>query len=130
MRQAKVWRYWCDHCGKGGCGKGAAIKHEKHCTLNPLRSCRVCGVGPGRMLSAKTLVLGGCSVAELREAVEGCPACMLAAVRQARGRRGRYNQEDGENWPAENFDYKTESAEWWKTVNVEREVPHMGRCYG
>lgn len=129
MRQAKVWRYWCDHCGKGGCGKGAAIKHEKHCTLNPARECRMCGIPPATMLEAKALVLGGCSVDELRVAVEGCPACMLAAVRQARGRKGRRSHEDGWDFPAAAFDYKAESAEWWKAVNEDRE-DRMSRNYG
>lgn len=42
MRTKKVNRYWCDHCNKAGLQAGAMRKHEKHCTMNPARSCRVC----------------------------------------------------------------------------------------
>lgn len=42
MRTKKVNRYWCDFCNKAGLQAGAMRKHEKHCTLNPARTCRVC----------------------------------------------------------------------------------------
>jgi hypothetical protein len=42
MRTKKVNRYWCDFCNKAGLQAGAMRKHEKHCTLNADRKCRVC----------------------------------------------------------------------------------------
>jgi len=42
MRTKKVNRYWCDHCNKAGLQSRAMAIHEKHCTLNPERACRVC----------------------------------------------------------------------------------------
>lgn len=42
MKSKKVTRYWCDHCNKGGLQRHSMEKHERHCTLNPARACRVC----------------------------------------------------------------------------------------
>ncbi len=42
MRVKKVNRYYCDHCNKSGCAAGHMKKHEKHCTMNPDRECRMC----------------------------------------------------------------------------------------
>lgn len=113
MRSKKVMRYWCDHCNKAGLRAHAMAKHERHCTKNPARACRTCtlingGNGPDsdelRALVAMLPTpvaqdwdsIGNPSpqfekfmreVAEvaprLREAAGGCPACMLAAIRQA-----------------------------------------------
>lgn len=38
----KVNQYECDFCGKKNYSKGAMNKHEKHCTCNPNRECRMC----------------------------------------------------------------------------------------
>lgn len=55
MRMKLVKRYWCDHCNKAGLSSRSMITHEKHCTLNPNRSCRVCnllnGIGHGHYIS-------------------------------------------------------------------------------
>jgi hypothetical protein len=34
--------YYCDFCGKHKLTSNSIIIHEKHCTLNPNRICRVC----------------------------------------------------------------------------------------
>lgn len=34
--------YYCDYCKKKGLGAFAIIKHEKYCTANPDRECRLC----------------------------------------------------------------------------------------
>jgi hypothetical protein len=34
--------YYCDFCNKKGLSKSAMLKHEKHCTANPQRECRLC----------------------------------------------------------------------------------------
>ncbi len=44
MKTKKVNRYWCDYCNKAGLSKSSMERHEKHCTLNPSRSCRVCSL--------------------------------------------------------------------------------------
>lgn len=42
MRTKKVNRYWCDYCNKAGLQSRSMAIHEKHCTMNPARACRVC----------------------------------------------------------------------------------------
>lgn len=42
MRVKKVNRYYCDFCKKSNCSKHAMELHEKHCTMNPDRQCRLC----------------------------------------------------------------------------------------
>jgi hypothetical protein len=42
MRTKRVLRYYCDFCKKAGCSKFHMESHEKHCTMNPNRSCRMC----------------------------------------------------------------------------------------
>ena len=34
--------YYCDFCKKKGMSASAMSVHEKHCTLNPNRQCRLC----------------------------------------------------------------------------------------
>jgi hypothetical protein len=134
MRTKKVNRYWCDFCNKAGLSAGSMAKHEKHCTLNPDRSCRVCtiingGYKVGAEEMARLVAILPDSAAynapaqgaectkpcdlpfncecmdnfeegdtehakltravaealpKLREATDGCPACILAALRQAK----------------------------------------------
>lgn len=140
MRTKKVNRYWCDFCNKANLQAGAMLKHEKHCTLNPKRSCRVCthvngggGSDPERLAGFVKLLPSAvdyahdgngkptseytafcdavqAAVSVLREAAEGCPACMMAALRQAK-------------IPvplAEGFDFKAEMQAVWDEVNEER----------
>lgn len=114
MRTKKVSRYWCDHCNKAGLSRSAMARHEQHCTLNPERSCRVCnllnGGSHGKPMSELVAMLpdsalyhtsgkgiedcwrvhkalsdaANAALPSLREAVSECPACILAALRQAK----------------------------------------------
>lgn len=43
MRTKKVNRYWCDFCGKSGLSASHMARHERFCTMNPKRQCRMCG---------------------------------------------------------------------------------------
>lgn len=107
MRQVKVWRYYCDFCKKGGCGKAAMVKHEKRCVKNPDRECGMCRVSHGGNNSemAELTAAAGISLARLREVSDSCPACMLAGIVQA-------------NLPDEHechqFDFKAERDAFWK----------------
>lgn len=113
MRTKTVKRYWCDFCNKAGLQAHAMAKHERHCTMNPARACRACrlidgGNGPDANELRALVALLPTPVApeydhrfeetqryrdfleaahavapQLREAARGCPACMLAAIRQA-----------------------------------------------
>ena len=131
MRTKTVKRHWCDFCNKAGLQAHAMAKHERHCTMNPNRACRTCrlidgGNGPtpqelralvallptpvaqdwdyngNASLRFDQFMLDMAEVApKLREAADGCPACMLAAIRQA----GVYVS------LVEGFDFKKEMAE-------------------
>ena len=87
MTRRPSYRYKCDFCGKTSGSGGHMARHEKHCTMNPQRVCRVNGEHTPD-LPALIAALG-CGdkdgVRRLWEAAprEGCPACMLAAIRQS-----------------------------------------------
>ena len=49
MKTKLVKRHWCDFCNKAGLQAHSMAKHEKHCTLNPARDCRVCALLGGSM---------------------------------------------------------------------------------
>jgi len=111
MKRKKVWRYYCDYCGKGGCGAGAMAKHERRCTKNPKRECGFhigfCFISePSVPLDALKVIIRNSKVYEvhvnpvddmisvdmvddealrdsLLDAANGCPACVLAAIRQS-----------------------------------------------
>ena len=99
-------RCTCDHCGKKNWSKGLMRKHEMHCTKNPNRECRVCKMVEGEQKPiAELLALlpetaswedeygfvvyhedttknVNAALPLLRDACEGCPACILSALRQ------------------------------------------------
>ena len=93
MRKRQVWRYYCEFCKKAGCSGGHMRKHEAGCTGNPNRTCSMHAMlsdgtpqQPIDLLKAVLLDLAPnwleC-IASLRDAAGQCPACILAAIRQA-----------------------------------------------
>ena len=123
MRRIKRWRYYCDFCKKSSGTRPSMERHEKGCTANPSRECGLCALsGTGAPLSKLILLiesrcagvaddkLGGSCVdgvlAELENMAEHCPACTLAAIRQASVRI----------YP--NFNFKTKLASWWIEHNA------------
>ena len=123
MRVRKTNRYYCDFCKKANCSSGAMRLHERHCTMNPNRSCRLCKQPrdiPGIIKSlphhrsyyddeGKPVGVG--LLAQIRTACSNCPACILAIVRQAA------------ITPVVDFDYKEEVARWWARVLVTQSDP-------
>ena len=140
MRRKQVWRYYCEFCGKGSCSGGGMAIHEKHCTMNPNRECRMCdasqrayGDAVQQPIADLIAALGDgqkTGMAALRELASSCPACILAAIRQsglpeaedARQREGTYGSNgdiDG-TWMA--FNFKKEADGFWSDYNAnERE---------
>lgn len=116
MTKKKVNRYYCDFCRKAGCSSGHMKKHEKHCTANPNRACRLCQTPHRDFASLRKFVEGineqpdepvGEIPKELRDAVGNCPACILATLRQEQGRH------------VYTFDFKKELEAWWAEKNDE-----------
>lgn len=132
MRSRQVWRHTCDFCNKSLLKRPAMEKHEAHCTANPNRKCRMCarinegGVAPAgelaKMLKPPPAFLCGSELeawraivlpqfAALRERTNGCPACMLAALRQA-----------GVHSSDVEWDFKAALADFWSRENSLREA--------
>ena len=128
MQVKKVNQYICDYCGKRQYAAGAMRKHEKHCTMNPDRECRMCVLVSGAYADLSKMMellpemktqddnYGGVIVLnedeiqeamkKVREECENCPACILAAIRQ----KGIFVNVTG-------FDYKKEVASFWGDYN-------------
>jgi len=121
MKKKKVWRYYCEFCKKSGCSGGHLSSHEKSCTNNPDRVCKMCNAAGLNQKSIaeliKTLGLGDkAGVDALREATDGCPACMLSAIRQS-----GLQIPDNENGPGFSVDFifSQEKDTFWGAINQE-----------
>lgn len=95
MIEKTATAFICEHCGKKQFAKGSMRRHEKRCTANPGRECKMCGQVDAAGLS--TNIVGLARLVEIlsdREAhpkarmdavraETDCPACILAAIRQS-----------------------------------------------
>ncbi len=146
MRKQKRWRYFCDFCKKAGGHAGYMKKHESRCTLNPNRHCGFCDLieeaQPDLQEAIKLLPnpkeyeknddAGWSNYDGLQEAVDkalpvlrdyvnNCPACILAALRQS-------------NIPPvmtmDKFDFKKEFQSVWDDFNeAQREEAENAAYY-
>ena len=133
MTRKKVWRYYCEFCGRAGCAGGHIAAHERSCTANPNRICGFCREARGEQKPIADLIaaLTSCGsdleagVKALRDAAEACPACMLSAIRQSEMQRQTVTPAAGE-WEYVHvpFDFKRECASFWADVNAVREDAH------
>lgn len=135
MKTTIVKRYNCDHCNKKGFAIGPMRKHEERCTLNPVRLCGMCNLASGESkkgavvppLTIPQMVAMlpnpklfpmhfenytedlteavQFSLPALRAAVKNCPACIMAAIRQAKI-----------PVPCSGFDFKAECRKRWSEV--------------
>jgi hypothetical protein len=119
MREVTKIVYYCEHCRRHGLSRAAMAKHEAGCTMNPVRVCRwrIDGHSDGTKqmdmapiaqgVSYRAFHSGGFLSAEdidwLRSELDGCPACMLAALRQSDVAEFHYDARSGTI-----FDYATE----------------------
>jgi len=106
-------------------------KHEKHCTMNPERECRMCvHVSGGQSHTVGENIEAAradpIKLEYLREMTESCPACIFAALRQGKFQIGdRFGPEGME--PGADFNYSTECKEFWDEVRRE-DMERMGNC--
>lgn len=130
MITKKVNRYYCEFCKKSKGTKYSMEVHERHCTMNPNRICRMCQKMQGSQVSMKELIaeipvrdieypvfVDGLydeatkeyeegikqAIKTLREITSNCPVCIMAALRQAKV--------DPIFW--EGFNFKEEMASAW-----------------
>jgi hypothetical protein len=138
MRKKKVWRYYCEWCKKSGCSAGHMKNHEKHCTNNPNRDCKMCSVSGGYQEDIKTLirVLKYEGLNALRDKCFTCPACMLAAIRQSGLNDAKPTEDLIENHKikevreaVQGFDYNKEKAEYWAEHNANEIERHRQEGY-
>lgn len=113
--------YYCDYCSERRFRREAMAKHECHCTMNPGRTCRWAQLeyGPRTRYGAHSFRRGlprwvrlraplvEADLDKLRDHVGGCPACMLAALRQS-GVEYHYDAETHNHM----FDYQEEVKEY------------------
>lgn len=136
MKKVKKWRYYCDHCGKGGCASGHIARHEKHCIYNPERACRMCEYATGEKEQTRPTrdlmeALNTSDMDGLKELAQHCPACILAAIVQTK----RAMEAAGTYRPEEDyidFDYKKAVADMWTEANAiraDREYRHPHHIY-
>jgi hypothetical protein len=139
MRSRRVTRYYCDFCRKAGCSRHHMENHEKHCTMNPNRECRMCVAAENEQVPLTDLVallpdikdfeqsdpegIGkmyvgldaaiDAALPIVREKAGNCPACILAALRQS------------SIIPLVSiglFDFKKEVEAFWSKVNNEQAI--------
>ena len=129
MKRKRVWRYYCEFCGKTNCSASSISRHEKRCTMNPDRHCGMCATSdlPQKPMPELLATLEGIEISEttdeygvsikfegdmdaallrLRDKAENCPACILAALRQK-----------GIPVPMTTFKFTDECHEFWHNVN-------------
>lgn len=82
--------FYCDFCRKHGLSRHAMRAHEIRCTMNPWRVCGWHEPRRGNPISVlvnriqeRPLPLTRDDIDWTHDAVEGCPACMLAVLRQS-----------------------------------------------
>ena len=107
--------YYCEFCKAHKMTKNSMELHEKHCTANPDRHCRVCENGWDKDLLKKyegrfvkdsgVWTKGPITLAQLQEDVEYCPACTLAIIRQC-----NLNNSPGD---FVEFNYQKANKEYW-----------------
>ena len=109
--------YYCGFCKKHSLRP--LTDHEKHCTGNINRVCRLCSeqhdlpvivknLSGDALYDTTTLHIKGADVLSL---VDGCPACALTIAKAMKRKFEFFWLED--------FDYKEELKAWWDCVNEE-----------
>ena len=83
MKSVLRMRHYCDFCKKSTGTKPSMEKHEKSCTANPERVCRMCSFADLEQQPFADLVKANTfeGFEALKKLAQGCPACILAAER-------------------------------------------------
>ena len=137
MKTIKKNVYYCEFCSKRGLSAYHILKHEKHCTANPDRRCRLRGnnslMEEIEKLKSRFEIIENeldfiddifttndhytvewkgekITIDEILDITDGCPNCTLAILRQTRL-----------NWHLFDikYDYQKELSGWWKEKHKE-----------
>lgn len=121
-------RYYCDHCKKANGSPSAMKRHEVGCTANPQRVCGMCrfaeqegGPEPAPNRDELVRVMDTEGFAAMVKVANGCPACILSALRTKNVSPDGLGPsvggpEDGRHV----WDYQKAKADWWSDYNSER----------
>ena len=120
--------YYCEYCKKHFLKK---TNHEKHCTLNPNRECRLCGRAESLELLIKKYkkqcelkefddfhygrtvkVIKQPKLEDIWDNVEGCPNCALTILRCLSLTVPPFDMD---------FDYEKELQKWWDDKNLKEQ---------
>lgn len=132
MKERMRKQYYCDFCKKSGGSKYHMKIHEKHCTNNPDRECRMCvllhggQIAPTKELIAALGSGGDEGLKRLEEASDYCPMCTLSAIRQS-----GVNDigEDGPSAGYVSYDYQSDVKRAFDEINEERNSYCQGAIY-
>lgn len=121
MRKVMRWRFYCEHCKKSGASRGAMAKHEKHCTLNPSRECRMCALAGDVVQQPMADLIAAFDAGgqeALRKLAENCPVCIFATLRQHRAANPPPADYEAAHayWERYNYDFKAESESYLREV--------------
>lgn len=84
----------------------------------------MCKNKPDMFELVKTLS-DGLDLGPIESETEGCPACILAAIRQSGLHKDGYYDENGDSIPPV-FDYSKAKVAWWAEVNEEDRMEDEG----
>ena len=128
MKTVKKNVYYCDYCNKRGLSTGHMSRHEKSCTLNINRTCKVCNLLDNEKLELQPIIEKHLALylqtdevktydgMPILEDCNGCPACTLAVIRQI------YKQAKLRNfYNSIVFDHKKEMQSVFYDINSARE---------
>lgn len=121
-----VIRYFCEFCHRGSFRKPTAEKHERGCTANPKRVCGLCeySIPPlkqkpiDELIAALSWDKDDYGMPDLRNLCEGCPGCILAAIRQSGLLKHARDEGDYIDFK---FDFKKELEAWWAHANESKD---------
>lgn len=120
-------RWFCDHCGKGSGSASYMKRHEAGCTANPNRACGLCREADLLQQPTADLIVAlgpgdKAGLDALRDLAEGCPACILTAIRQS-GLQCPAVYDDTGAMISEGFNvdfqFKVELKQWWDQRNQD-----------
>jgi len=111
MRVVKKNVYYCDFCKKHSLLP--LTKHERHCTGNPNRECRLCDNAPIAPIIEKynSKLSSEFTLQTIIDELDyECPNCILAIIRGLATRHDLMVRSYG-------WEYKRELSKWWDQQN-------------
>jgi hypothetical protein len=124
-------RYYCEFCKKAGGSPSHIKRHEAGCTNRPDRVCGMCKAQREPQTPLHDLLAAAGNLEALREAANGCPACMLAAIRLTKWPETLHEYEEfgqkisyttiEQPEPIAAWKFEDEAKGFWERVNEARD---------